>query len=76
MLKGEFLKFVFNGDGRVDVPAFGDEVATDFEFGADTEIEVVQAFDGVEVVPELGFGEENEFGVLPWSVFHPVVGKA
>ena len=37
-----------------------DEIVADFHFGADTQVDALKTLDGVEVLPELGFGEDDQ----------------
>ena len=64
------LEGPLEGEGRVDegvAVADGvgieDEVVTDLHFGADAQVYVFETFEGVEVVPELGLGEDDELAV-------------
>lgn len=67
--------------GRVDecvsiVVGVEDEVVADFYLGADAEVDVLQAWEGVEVVPELGFGEKDELSVAVGVLATPEVDEA
>ena len=53
--------------------AFPYEIGTDFNFGSETQVDLIPTFDIPEIDPKLRFGHKNEFSTLPWPALSPEV---
>ena len=80
----ELLESPFRRQGRYGIETARDKIVADFHLGTYAEVKVFQPLYGIEIIPELRLGHENEIRpvgtaasrMLPRTILLPEIGKA